>query len=297
MPTASLPYRTVTNACVDLGSWHYRTADGLLARVEDAVAGWDYDFDLELTRTFRVHPDQLREEAGLSRDAVVRLCITAVSAPARYRACVWRSEKMGGGGTHGAIDFSLSGRELAGSVSLETEIILASRGNPEEPFVAHLPGSRLFSERVNVHLEGRGSRFPLEFVDFATHLLYLNAPSALWYLSWNRADLSLPAMQDLRLYLNSRNEKLVEAARLGDPTLVAMLSVDVARRLVNGALDNDEFLEHPAEFPEGSTADVARRLIDVCFPGTRVRDVAALRRSNPSKYEAMIQSGGAGVEW
>ena len=291
MIATALPYRTATLAALELSPWHYTRADGLVVRLERAIAGWDYDFDLALSRKFRLDAAQVRRECGLTDDAVLQVCTIASSQAARYRTCVWRSSTVSGATADGSIGFLIPGTGLAESLSLATVVVLVSVRRSDSPFVAHLRGSRLLAEEVDIRLEGTGSRFPVESVDFQTNLPHLRAPNALWYLSWSRSDLTVPAMRDLRLYLNSRSKALVGAAAAGDPNLVGMLSVDVARQLLNGALDCDEFDPDPAAFPEESTGRVAQRLLAVCFPSMGLSEIRAMRVASPSKFEAMVQSG------
>jgi len=299
LTAAALPYRTATWDSMKLGAWHFRGADGMFVRLETAIGGWDYDLDLALTRTFQLDAARLRDECGLSHDAVLQVCVVVSSQSARYRSCVWRSRAMAEQAADGTIEFVVSGTMLAETISLTTEVVLLASDKIADPFVAHLPGSRLLSDEVTTQLEGTGSRFPVESVDFDVSLSYLRAPHALWYLSWSRGDLAAPAMRDVRLYLNSRHKALLAAATNGDAHLVAMLSVDVARQLIAGALDSDEFMLDPASFPDGSTGDVARRLIQACFPHRTLREIQSMRAASPAKFEALVQSGAgaADVEW
>lgn len=292
----SLPYRSASADCVEMGRWHIDRPDtGLPVHLGNDLKGWDYNFDLHLSLSVaEVNASRIREECGLPDEARMVMSVVVASPPARYRERVWHSSIIGAGSFSGDVAFEISGSSLSRLVELHTEVLLLDTTDSPDVFAPSLPGSRLWGRSHRVMLEGSASRFPMEVVNFEKHLVHLRAPRALWYLHWNPGDLEAPAMGAMLLYLNSRQRMLVRAAEENEPVLHELLSTDVARQLILGALASEEFMQDPGAFGEDTLGRVLRNLFGLCFPGLPPREVLALRAADPSQFEAMIQAGACG---
>src|SRR5688572_25851045 len=88
----------------------------------------------------------MEKHCELPDQAEVRLLVTVRSPRARYRSVVFRSTPIDPGPATYTIEFHVDGRLIAESLSLDTELVLAQNTDAPGAFVAHLPGSRLFSE-------------------------------------------------------------------------------------------------------------------------------------------------------
>ena len=266
-----------------------RDLNGDFAEVADGIAGWDYQRDLTLVRGVFVDVAQVRKKCDLQPHCVLQLAVVVASEAARFRRLAWSSRPIDDSELRDQILVSLPARHLAGSIRLETELVLKTASSPKA-FSAFMPGSRLGNDVKLIALEGLASRFPVESFDFRQALPHLGIPRALWYLSWDRSDLALPAMQALRLFLNSRFKDTVALASAGNSELQDLVSIDIARQLISGALSDEEFCLNPKGFPDNSVGMAAWNLIQLCFPGLTASQARDWLRHDPARFEAIIQS-------
>jgi len=179
---------------------------------------------------------------------------------------------------------------LAGSIFIDTEVVLTKNLGPRKAFLAHFPGSRLFSERIAVELEGSSSRMPVEVAKFSEQFGWLSAPRAPWYVSCEGGSLHTPVMKALRVYLNSDESAFAEAARRADPVIVTLLGADATRRVLLEALNEPGFLDDSKDYADGTLGETAVRLLSACFPGHTAAEVKSISDRDGAKFDAAIQS-------
>jgi len=287
---SSLPFLIAEKTAVEAGAWHHLDLNGDPVLTGDHVPGWDYQLDVEFLRQISVVTESFKGGCRLPSDAVLECCVIARSQPGRFQERVWQ-KRIPADGLHETIKFTSRGTELAGELTLLTQVVLAEDLSDSRPLVAHLAGSRLWEDSFVFRLEGSASRFPVEVVDFNQRLPRAASPDALWYFDFSLNDLEAPAAGELRIYLNSRHEGLVEAAGRADPLLSSTLQIEIARRLISAALDEPEFTAGSESFPDGTLGQAIARLFRVSFPHMSVTEVGDLRVSHPARFESMIQSG------
>jgi hypothetical protein len=286
----SLPFRTALSTDIVLGAWHHEAEPGLPIRVGKSIAGWDYLTPIKLQREVQVHHGRVIASCGLDRQAQVFLVVTVHSRPARYRSVCHRSAPLCAERITESISFVLNSAELAGEITIDTELVLGSATTDRKPFIAHLTGSRLFTDSVTIELEGSSSRMPMEAVRFGEHLPHLVAPRAAWYVECGVGNLHAPIMRELRVYLNADEPLFLEAARRADPLLVSLLGADTTRQIIQTALNDDEFLRGSHDFAEGTLGETAVRLLQLCFGARRAEDVKAMIQRDAARFDAAIQS-------
>ena len=287
---SSLPFLTAAETDVNAGEWHHLDLHGDPVRVGEHIPGWDYQLDVDFLRAISIDGVSFKEACRLPSDAVLKCCVIAQSRPGRFRERVWE-KRIPPDGLHETIQFTSRGTELAGELTLLTQVVLAEELPDSRPLVAHLAGSLLWEHSFACRLEGDASRFPVEVIDFEQRLPNIVSPDALWYFDFSLNDLEASATGELRIYLNSRHESLVEAAGRADPLLSSTLQIEIARRLISAALDEPEFTEVSESFPDGTLGQAIARLFTVSFPHMSVAEVGGLRVSHPARFESMIQSG------
>jgi hypothetical protein len=285
----SLPFKTLVGTEMVLGAWHYRIGSGDWLRAEAGVAGWDYLAQLEFHRDIEVDGLRARNACGLESETPVDIVVTAHCPAARFRQIVYRT-LVPEGSWAGAMTFAIPSTEIAEQIRLDTEIILKGERPAAARLTARYPGSRLFSESIQLEIEGTRSRMPLESASFARQLSYLRAPRAHWYVDCGSGDLHAPVMRGLRVYLNSDQPGFAVAAQRGEQTILAMLKADIARNLLETALADDSFQAGNLDFGEGSLGEAAVRVLRLCFRDMKPSDVLALARRDPSRFQAIVVS-------
>jgi hypothetical protein len=188
----------------------------------------------------------------------------------------------------------IPGTLVAGDVHVSTQIVLAHSGERSNVVTAHYPGSVLWEDRVQVSLEGTASRFPMEVVDFRTaHWAPYGAAG--WYLSWNSDELHDPLLRNVRLFINKGHLPVVESVQAAQPTLEqnairSAIYCDVGRQLIRGALENDEFVDAPETFMEGSTGRAVLRMLKANFPADTTKSLRSTMRSRREYFDSSLQA-------
>jgi hypothetical protein len=285
----SLPFKTVIGAEIVLESWHYRIDAGEWLRADSGVAGWDYLTQLEFYREMKLDGVRVRSVCDLEPTTPLELIVTAHCPAARFRRVAYR-EAIPGESWERSITFAMPSQEIAEGLRLETEIILMRARPTAARFSARYLGSRLFSESVQIDLEGVQSRMPLEYARFSQQLPWLDAPMAPWYVDCGTGELHAPVMRDLRVFLNSDQPAFVSAAQHGDIHIIALLKAEIARQLLQTALADDEFLSGNTDYEEGTLGQAAIRVLRLCFRDRKPAEVLNIARQNANRFQAMLIS-------
>jgi hypothetical protein len=286
----ALPFKTALPADLTLGDWHYEREPGLPVRIGESIAGWDYLKEFRLQREVAFEYGRILAACGLDAKNEISLVATAHSPTARYREVCYRSDPLSARRKSESIACRIDGAVLASELILTTELILTKASGVRKPFLAHLHGSRLYSESITIELEGASSRMPMEIVRFSEQLAWLNAPRAAWFVSCGTADLHAPIMRELRVYLNSDEPGFADAARRADLLLVSLIGADTSRQILRAALNDAEFVSGSRDYDEGTLGETAVRLLSLCFGDQRAAVVKALADRDAGKFDAAIQS-------
>jgi len=269
-----LPYLIPSLENINIGSWQIYK-DGNLCSLESTMPNWDPAVSIEAIINARINGLRVFEECGLSSDAVL-----SVSA-------IWSCEgtMLRGIGSKKIISFESSVKEydlrvdiegllLSKWVELSVQLVLVKPSNIDKPFTAKYPGTILFkSSPFRVYLEGDGARFPIEVIDFE-NTQYPN--DAGWALFWDPYNLHQTVLGDLRLYINSRHERVrcaVSENRPEDHDLRESIRYEIAKSLVQGALSNDDFVENPDQYEPNSIGAVVRNMLQNYFPQISLADL------------------------
>ena len=284
----ALPYLTAARDRVAAAAWLGPNGQAL-----DSIADWDYGTEVHAIRGLEIDVGGIREDCGLPSDA--RLAVTVI----------WRTTRtaMRGAlpvtplprsGDHwiGEVRLRLDGAELGGELRLITRLLLAEAGSERQPLAPDLAGAVLWEDRHTVLLEGGAARFPMEVIDFRA--ARLPAAEAAWYLHWPSEDFHQPVLGALRLYLNEGHPTIraLVNGELSDELAEAVLSTmrfDTARALITGALRDDEFLEDPNPYDDGSIGATLRRLATAFWPDQTLTSLQNHLRSRPEAFHTELQ--------
>jgi hypothetical protein len=283
----------VVRKSVQASSWI--ASDGGLDLEGGAQAVWDPSVDIDVSRSVTIDMDAFVTETGLYEGTTVRLCAGWFCDRTRTREVIDHRnvEVRRTGSLHELfVRVEAPGSSLAHAVSLETRVILVARAEGSSPIAARIPGSVLWEDRNVVDLEGLGSRFPTEWADFATSVY---PEEAAWALDWSPQDLDCSTLGAIRLLLNQKHAVVSELLRENPPSMAAKLvwdaiRVDVARQLVLGALSNDDFVNAPDAFHDGTLGATIRRMLRTYFPHDGIPTLRSLRERNPAQLETRLQA-------
>ncbi|GAA4633076.1 hypothetical protein GCM10023196_069160 [Actinoallomurus vinaceus] len=254
------------------------------------LADWDYNTDLHLSRDIRVDAARARLESGLPADAPLLLAVEWTAAAAQISGRARRIPVSDGAKFH--VDVHIRGALLGGALILATRLVLGDDTPAADPFLAQRAGDILYEENVRTELQGTAGRLPTYVVDFAEAGF---DPDARWHVELPTS-LSEPALAAVRLYLNSADTEVVNAAKkAAAPTpiqkrILEWMETDLTCRLVEAALRPEwrETLYDYADDNDTIAASIAA-LLRTLFPHESLATLVVMRDSDPGRFYSCLQ--------
>ncbi|AWS47060.1 hypothetical protein DKM19_42965 [Streptosporangium sp. 'caverna'] len=254
------------------------------------LADWDYSTDLRLTRDIQVDTVRALREAALPSRAPLLLVVEWTAAAAQTsdrasRTSVPDSAKV-------TVTADIRGACLGGALILTTRLVLGEDTPATDPFLAQHAGDVLYEDTARIELQGTAGRLPTYVVNFAEAGF---DPDARWHVELPTS-LSEPAMAAVRLYLNSADIEVVNAAKkAAAPTpvqqrILAWMESDLTSRLVEAALRPEwrETLHDYADDVDSIGASLAV-LLRTLFPYESPPMLATMRDSDPGRFHSRLQ--------
>jgi hypothetical protein len=267
---------------------------GVPEPLPERLIDWDPMQNLSIKRTVVVETQRFMKECGLGRDGEVSLVVSWRSPGSGQRGAAFRQDIEGTADEYVCnLDVHIPGVDLAGSVLIMTRVLLKKGGVKDDPLAASRPGSILWEDSVSLQLEGLGSRFPMEVVDFGLIGLPKNAS---WRLQWPRDNLQAQAMGCMCLLLNKAHKRVLSAVVKNPPdpearAIWSAINVGVAREIIVGALGDEAFMAKDIEFKDGSVGQIAIDLIERAFPSRGKQAALECLKATPDHFECEIQAG------
>lgn len=282
------PYLTPQPDRMQVGIWMQQLGRQT-APLGTRLPGWDAGTNLDIGTEVLLDLDGIYQDCRLGVNARLRLVAIWESSGTKLRgssegtdlAHTSRSIRL-------PLNVSIDGKQISEALVLTVKLLFISPGRTTHHLVPKLAGSVLLeSSPYRVQLEGEGTRFPMEIVDFTTTNF---PPNAGWMFFWDPDDLHQTVLGDVRLYLNSRHPQIAAAAENQPETAGVREAVrlDLAQIIIRGALTNDEFVQNPDQFAAGSIGAAARAMIRMYFDGYSLESLQTLMRS-PHQFSAYLQ--------
>lgn len=290
------PYLTPSPKRFTVGDWILISDEGS-APLINLFPIWEPAVSISTYVPIKIDVLGILEDCNLGIDARLRLGAVWHSSGTMLRGCGDLFDfNLNNSGEELKLGVKVEGINLGKSIDLSLQLILAEPSSQMKPFAPKLPGSILWqSEPHHVLLEGEGARFPVEVMDFSQ--AYSPYPNdAAWVLHWDPHNLHQTILGDVRLYFNAKHERIVQAVSDNKPEdfdLREAIRFDVARSLIYGALDNDEFAENPDGFEDGSVGSAVRNMLHLYFPDMPISDIqldSKQKQTFDPKLQAKLQA-------
>lgn len=289
------PYKTPSPDCVRARDWHdFYSSEG--ARLGDALHDWAPGTPVKLMRRIAVDVPGVLKACGLPSQTKLALVVLGVCSATTLRLA---SEplQLGIQSTlehEHTLKLALDGHDLAGSLSIHTRLV-THQWVKESPIIPWRPGLVLWEDEARVRLEGSGSRFPMEVVDFEKFHHHDWPSRAMWKLDWDPDELEEPVLGSIRLFLNAGHpaiNKMLDA-RGSDSSLITrdMIRFGVGRLMILTALKNEDFVREPDVYEDETVGGMLRTLVrSFARTGDSIEVVASRWRKDPIQFEAELQA-------
>jgi uncharacterized membrane protein len=290
---SAVPFRMAPAAAVAAAPWHMQN-DDVVQPLPRVLPHWDYNQELELTRSIQIDVAAVLTTCGLTSADPLSLAAvwSCPGTPLRGRLAEAAVVHPGTGTATVFLRGTAEGQALSGELKIDTQLVLYKERPRSSLLSASRAGSILWRDTFSTIVEGEAPRFPVELVDFSrTHWA---PPGAAWYLSWNPHDLRQPFLGAVRLMINSTAVSVAKAVAKNEPdpaskAIRSTIQFEIGRALLRGALLSDEFRYDMAGFPEGTVGCVLSRLLGLLFPGDSPEGIKNLMDQQPEYFDAVLQ--------
>lgn len=283
-----VPFLTPPDSAVSHGEWLLQSAEGDIP-LPNEVPHWDYQSTLELAAPVSVDRRAVTDACHLDRESGLAVLVMAKSSRTNAELLAARLDLPMADTFDLAVELQLDGNELGGRLTLST-LLVVTEPKPLDRLAPQHPGSIVWRTSHWTDLEGVGTQFPTDTIDFAAVGL---DPDAGWQF---RIDLSEPDarfMSAARLTLNSGHPAIVRllggARDAGTEQLLRTLNWDITRQMVFAALDSDDVAGLDIDLDATSVAGVLRNLLGRIWPTASTATLRQWRRSDPSRIETHLQ--------
>lgn len=287
------PYLLATDEHINVHSWENRDLHGDLHPLSDVLADWDPATPVQFITTINIDTPGVKSDCRLKGEALLRLALVwrCPGTGLRGRGNVFDLEQSTGRRSV-SLSLRVDGAYLADRISVAVQLLLIRGDAIKRQLAPGRSGNLLWSEERTILLEGQAARFPTELKDFSKSG-WLPARAA-WFLDWSPEDLHQLVLSDMRLFINSANEPVYQTASgTGNEdshrVLREAIRYDVARIMIEGALENEEFLTSPDSFGEGSVGSAIRRLIRTLFSNYDILALSQYCRHRRFRFELELQ--------
>lgn len=289
MRIPAAPFLTPSPSSIRHGDWLLRTPDGEVP-LPNELPHWDYQTTLELAAPVSVDRRAVTQSCDLQWESGIAVVVMVKSDRTGCESMAARLELPLREIFDLAVELALPGATLGGRMQLET-LLVAVDPIPLSALAPQHPGSILWRQVSRTNLEGVGSQFPTDAIDFAATGL---EPHAAWQLRIDLDDPSARFMSSVRLMLNSGNPaivRLLEGAK--DPAtqqLMRTLDWDITRQLALSAILSDEVCGLDPDPDASSVAGVLRNLLFRVWPMQSTATLRQWMETDPSRIELALQN-------
>lgn len=185
------------------------------------------------------------------------------------------------------IDEFVPGHSLSQRLFLDT-LVLLRRPRDGSPLSPSHAGSKLWTDQIDLRLEGEEPRFPMEAVSFLERFAGGPETYAPWLLHWTPGNLHRDFGGSVRLYLNSDRADVTDRLLAGDRGTTQVVLADVMTQVISASLRQKEFERLAVDADPCSIAGRAAHWIRLAFPGKDIAAVRSMIDLRPSTFHAGI---------
>lgn len=283
-----VPFLTPPETAVSHGDWLLQVVDGD-APLPKEVPHWDYQTTLELAAPVSVDRRVVTEACHLDQESGLAVLVMAKSSHTNAEILAARLDLPMADTFDLAVELQLDGHELGGRLTLST-LLVVTEPKPRDRLAPQHPGSIVWRTSHWTDLEGVGTQFPTDTIDFTAAGW---GPDAGWQFRIDLSDPDARFMAAARLTLNSGHPAIVRllagSKDAGTEQLLRTLNWDITRQMVYAGLDSDDVAGLDIDPDATSVAGVLRNLLGRIWPTVTTATLRQWRQTNPSRIETHLQ--------
>lgn len=291
MSQVAFPFLTIDDSALVLTEWTVSDAGKVIDTRKGWIDDWDYARDLVLEREISVDLELAAEQLQLPPDELeMTLLLRIATGPGTFPRWVRiaQSHDIDSHSSDVSLKEVIEGSSLSSRLRAECVLLLKSEHQHPGTLSPVLPQSRLWTDRLDLRLEGEEPRFPMEFLDFGLRFAGRPEVDAPWYLHWIPGSLERDFGGAVRLFLNTRREDITERVLQGDRATAQAMLGDVMQQVIANYLDQTAPDLLPPDAPEGSIAAQVQFWLGMAFPGQHHSQIRAMRDQRPGSYHAAL---------
>lgn len=286
MSRIAYPFLTIPDELVTTDDWLI-SGVGEEAPLQRYLENWDYNTEINLRREISIEVPELAQAVQVPEESLDLFLLVRIGTGPGSKPRKWIYQERLSTET-GTFKFSTSveSKTLSTRLYLETSLVLAKSTDKGAPISPMRQGSRLWSDVLDVMLEGEEPRFPIELAKFSGVFngAYISLP---WMLHWSPANLHRDFGSAVRLFINSEAEDFCQRFVDGDTiTLHSVMSGVVQQICV--ALISQYSDEELAECDEGSLGGYAMYWLSLAFPSDSLDQIRSKLDSTPGSVYASL---------
>lgn len=288
MKRSIVPFLTPPDAAVSHGEWLLQSVEGDVPLPKE-VPHWDYQTTLQLAAPVSVDRRAVTDACHLARESGLAVLVMAKSSHTNAEVLAARLDLPMADTFDLAVELLLDGTELGGRLTLST-LLVVTEPKPLDWLAPQHPGSIVWRTSHWTDLEGVGTQFPTDTIDFAAAGL---DPDAGWQFRIDLSDPDARFMSAVRLTMNSGHPAIVHllagAKDAGTEQLLRTLNWDITRQMVFAGLDSDDVVGLEFDPDATTVAGVLRNLLGRIWPTVSSATLRQWRRTDPSRIEIHLQ--------
>ena len=283
------PFLVAPDTTVEFSGWKLIAPDGDIP-LPTELDDWDYQTTLNLVASVSVDRGDLLAACELDAESQLSLLVTAHSNSTRTTEQFCLETLPLGDGFDLQVRAAIPGEEFGGRLTIDT-FLLVAEPRPMSRLAPQHPGSIIWRTRQSTLLQGVGSQFPTDAIDF--RLFPLLDSRAGWKFEVDMADLEAPFLAAARLKINAGDATMLSvlngATDVRSADIRRLLKWDITRQMVFLALGVEDVLSLEFNPTASTVGGVLRNVLQQVWPKESTTTLKNWMQETPSRIEMGLQ--------
>lgn len=287
----AFPFFTLTDRSVNPSRWLTSLNDAPPYPVEEYITGWDYSSSLSAYREVHLDWNEISKELGCPKSFLhLEMAIEIGTGLGRYPRKIIHEKVYELSYTTKKINISasLDCSSMSSRLQFKTQIYLVENKDKRIFLAPSKRGSKLWSEIVELRIEGGEPRFPVEETSFQHTFRGKPLSNALWYLDWDPLNIDSTFSGSVRLYLNSDRPDFIAKFQSSDKFTLQMVSHDIVSQMVEHIIGDADFQNNAQNYESDSVGGHIYYWITTTFGIQPIKPLYENMVQRPSQFRSAL---------